>query len=68
MIDRLIAVFDPLMRETLELGRLNRIWEHYNEHHDKEYTQKALLRERWKYHTDRAYLLLTLTNLITPLD
>lgn len=66
VLDYIIALFDPLMRNTLELRRLNKIWEDFNENKNARKTQMALLGERWKYHKDRAHLLLTCTILLAP--
>jgi hypothetical protein len=54
------------MRSSLELNKLNKIWEQFN---DKiitpEQTQIILLKEKWKHHTQKAKLLLDFTTLPT---
>lgn len=61
-LDYIIALFSPMMRSTNELARLNRIWESFNEKKTTaEETQIALLKNRWKYHTKKARLLLDFT-------
>ena len=61
-LDNIIALWSPIMRSTLELGRLNRLWEDFNDKKiTSEETQMALLKNRWKYHTKKAKLLLDFT-------
>ena len=55
LIDRIIAVFSPSMRSTLELGRLNKIWERFNNGED---IKDEVLSQEWKYHQDKVKLLL----------
>jgi hypothetical protein len=62
LLDNIIALFSPMMCSTLELGRLNRILEKFNDNHlSKDEVQTLLLKNKWKYHTDKAKLLLDFT-------
>ena len=54
-IDNIIAIWSPMMRETLELARLNKIWERFN---NGEEVVDDILSHKWKYHKDKVKLLL----------
>lgn len=55
-----------LPRSTIELGELNQIWEAFNDKKiTPEQTQIALLERGWRYHTEKAKLLLDFTNLLS---
>ena len=53
-LDKIIALWSPTMRETIELSRLNRIWERFNNEEDIE---EELCNQDWKYHYDKVLLL-----------
>ena len=63
-LDWFIALFSPTMRSALELGRLNEIWESYNDgllsSHE---TIKKVYSQRWQYHLDKVSLLVKFAKL-----
>lgn len=62
LLANLIAIFSSRMRSTLELERLNRIWEKFNNKEiSNEETQIMLLKNKWVHHTEKAKLLLDFT-------
>ncbi len=55
--------FCPMVRETNELARLNRIWEKFNNGMVPSDINRLLDEEKWHYHKDKVELLKTLLNL-----
>lgn len=53
-IDKIIAIFSPMMRNTIELGELNEIWERFNNGED---IRNDLRSRKWKYHQKKVDLL-----------
>lgn len=53
-LDYIIAIFSPMMRSTIELGELNKIWERFNNGDD---VRKEIRSRKWKYHQEKVYLL-----------
>ena len=47
LLDRIIAIFSPLMGDTLELQKLNRLWERFNK---GENVLEEIKKHSWKYH------------------
>ena len=67
LLDNFIAIFSPMMRSALELGRLNEIWGEFNDKNiNQDEVLTLLLSNKWKYHIDKAKLLLDFTTLIPP--
>lgn len=62
LLDNIIGLFSGQMRSTLELSRLNTIWERFNGGED---VLDDILSNRWKYHKEKVKLLLTFIKL-TP--
>jgi len=60
LLDNLIGLFSKEMRATNELGRLNIIWERFN---NKENVLDDILSKKWVYHKDKVKLLLTFMNI-----
>lgn len=65
LVDKIIAIFSPQMRATLELARLNKLWERFN---NGENVRQEVLEQRWKYHQDKVNLLLDFLKLTHPLE
>lgn len=57
LIDRFIAIFSRQMRSAIELQRLNKIWEDFNEEGSVVRTLLKLGRYNWKYHKEKVELL-----------
>lgn len=56
ILDYSIAIYSKQMRETLELGKLNDLWERFNNGED---VREELLKHKWKYHAKKVLLLFT---------
>lgn len=54
-LDKVIALWSPTMRSTNELGKLNNLWERFN---NGENVKDEVLKQKWKYHKDKVDLLL----------
>lgn len=54
-LDKVIALWSPMMRSTNELARLNKLWERFNNGED---VKLEILSQEWKYHLEKANLLL----------
>lgn len=54
-LDKIIAIWSPMMRSTNELARLNLIWGKFNDGND---ILDDILANNWKYHQDKVKLLL----------
>lgn len=60
LLDNIIALFNQDMRSALELGKLNAIWEKFN---NGESVTDELLSHKWKYHIEKVKLLLSFERL-----
>lgn len=60
-LDKIIAIWSPMMREANELARLNKIWEKFN---NGEIVVDEILSYKWKYHKDKVKFLLNISNLL----
>ena len=61
LLDNIIALFSKQMRATLELARLNKLWERFN---NGEKIKEEVLNQKWKYHQEKVNLLLDIINLL----
>lgn len=62
-LDKMISMFSVDMRSTIELGELNKLWERFN---NKEDVRVELFSRRWKYHQDKADMLLKFHEYLNP--
>lgn len=59
-LDKIMAIWSPMMRRTNELARLNIIWGKFNE---GENVIDDIISQKWSYHKDKVKLLLEFQNL-----